>query len=146
MIANITWYRRRLMTPANILFCWHLWLTLALAWWAFILVLPVPTFAISQSYSSFVRISPDEDFWAFGYGFASLCGAFGCWASWPPRLRRDTFRQQAIRMTAAVVLAIVHGITAVLMFQGAKGGTGPGIYVLIMCSAYLLLRAEYERS
>ena len=146
MIARMTWYRRRLMTPVNMLFCWHLGLTMMLLWWALVLAYPAPTFSISESYAVYARICPDENFWAAGYGVASLIGAAGVWAAWPPRAQHDTSRLGGLRMGSASVVAFVHGMNAIFMLRAAPTGTGSGIYALIMCAAWLLLRSEYERS
>jgi len=146
MIANIAWYRRRYMVPVNMLFCWHLGLTMMLCWWAVILAILRPTFTISAAYSVFASICPDERFWAIGYAVAAAAGFAGCWAAWPAAMRQHERRRAGVRMLSALMMAFIHGMTAIFMFRGAPTGTGPGIYVLIMCSAYLLLRAEYERS
>ena len=146
MIARIGWYRREFMTIPNMLFCWHVGLTMMLVWWSFILALPASTFALSPAYSEFARICPDEQFWSLGYGFAALIAAAGAWAAWPGTARHAPRHRAGIRMGAVVLTAFVHGMTAKFMLTGAAAGTGSGIYFLIMCSAYLLLRAEYERS
>lgn len=146
MMAHISWHRRRFMTPVNMLFCWHLGLTMMLVWWALVLAYPASTFSVGASYAVYARICPDERFWACGYGIAALVGAIGTFAAWPPRVQIDPLRFGGLRMGSASLTASVHGMNAIFMLEAAPTGTGSGMYAIIMCGAWLLLRSEYERS
>ena len=129
--------RLRLQLPSLLNAGWlivHLFLVGAIAWWAFILAWPEPTFSTSKAYAEFARIRPDEGYWATGFGIAAAIGVWGL-----------VTRSRAIRIGSTLLLGVNHGMVAWLVGKGSPSGTGTGLYFLVMLLAYALTIREGQR-
>ena len=123
--------------------CVHVFLTAILIGWATVLYLPPPTFATGAAYRQFAAIVPNEEFWATGFLFAGLLGMAGCWAAFPrPGVR--TWRVW-LSVASGIILAVNHGMIALLMAEGNLAGTGWLVYTLVMLLSYALAAVEASR-
>ena len=111
--------------------------------WALVLAFPARTFLTSKSYSAFMLIEPNEHYWATGFLVAFLLGVAGCWASFPGVTRSSWVGW--LRIAAALILGVNHGMIGLLMFRSNPLGTGTGIYLIVMVGAYLLAAVEAHR-
>ena len=113
----------------------HIGLVAVLAWWSFLLFLPVHTFDTGPGYNAFVEICPDEDYWATGFGLAALAGAWGL-----------VTQRQWMRVTSGLVMCANHGMIAILCARGNPAGTGSGVYLIIAAMALALAWREVQRA
>ena len=118
----------------------HLALVVIMAWWAAILLAPVPTFATSDSYRYFPAHWPHtEPGWALMFLVGALVGMPGFW---PVYGRPHNSRVTTMRIASASGLAMAHGWLAYVIADANPGSTGTGVY--LTCALLGLFRIACE--
>lgn len=104
------------------------WLaTGVMLWWGVVLFLPGNTMSVSPSYDIFLSLA-NEQVW--GVFFISS-GAFGLWAVFS--------KTTEVRIVAAMLLSVMHGMVAMLLVLGNPFNTGTGTYAIIAVAVSLRL-------
>ena len=107
----------------------HCLLTWAVAWWAFVLILPGDTFATSTSFRMFAAVML-EDTWAYCFMGVTAIGVAGIVSS-------------SCRLISGYVLTFAHALMAAMLMAAPPINTGTGIYSgLAVCAFYLLWQEQ----
>ena len=118
----------------------HVALVAAMLWWAFILILPAPTFATSKSYVWFATHWPfSEDRWA---GMFLLAAVLGIPGFLPFNGTLCGVRNIWWRLSSSTFLGMAHGSVAAATLVSNPGSTGPGIYGIMAALAAFRIVVE----